>query len=176
MRRSAAVAVRAAKVAGEAYVAAFAGLYGFAYCTLALGNVFGPRQDPHGEAGVVSIFARTLLRGEPTRIYGDGTAIRDYVHVSDVATALLLAAEGGGDGQRLNIGSGRGTSVRSLHASLAEIIGVEDAPVLMPARTGELQRIVLDVGAAGRTLGWSPSVGFDDGLKETVEWVREVGS
>jgi dTDP-glucose 4,6-dehydratase len=66
--------------------------------------------------------------------------------------------------------------VRSLHASLAEITGVEDAPVFMPERTGELQRIVLDVGAAGRRLGWSPSIGFDDGLRDTVEWVREVGS
>jgi UDP-glucose 4-epimerase len=166
----------AAKVAGEAYVAAFAALYGFAHCSLALGNVFGPRQDPHGEAGVVSIFASAMLRGQPTKIYGDGTAIRDYVHVHDVSAALVLAAEGRGDGHRLNIGSGRGTSVRSLHTSLAAIAGADDAPVFMPARTGELQRIVLDVEAAGRTLGWSPSIGFDDGLKQTVDWVREGGA
>jgi UDP-glucose 4-epimerase len=166
----------AAKVAGETYVAAFAGLYGFAYCSLALGNVYGPRQDPHGEAGVVSIFARAMLEGDPTRIYGDGTAIRDYVHVDDVCAALQLAAEGRGDGRRLNIASGRGVSVRELHTSLAAITGAEDSPVFMPARTGELQRIVLDVGAAEQSLGWSPEIGLDDGLQDTVEWVRKSAS
>jgi UDP-glucose 4-epimerase len=164
----------AAKVAGEVYVAAFAGLYGFAYCNLALGNVFGPRQDPHGEAGVVSIFARALLRGAGTRIYGDGTAVRDYVHVDDVAAALLLAVEGRGDGQRLNIASGRGTSVRALHTRLAAITAADDTPEYAPARTGELQRIVLDVGAAERSLGWSPAVGLDAGLRDTVAWVRDA--
>lgn len=162
----------AAKVAGEAYVSAFAGLYGMQYCTLALGNVFGPRQDPHGEAGVVAIFAKAMLSGAPTRIYGDGNAVRDYVHVDDVVKALWQAAIGRGDGQRFNVGTGRGTSVRELHTAIARVVGVPDEPVMLPRRTGELDRIVLDVTAAKSGLRWSPAVSLEDGLIGTVDWLR----
>ncbi len=165
----------AAKVAGEAYVGAFAGLYGMAHCTLALGNVYGPRQDPHGEAGVVAIFARGLLLGGGTRIYGDGSAVRDYVYVHDVVDALLLAAEGHGDGRRFNIGTGRGTSVRQLHSLLARITGAVDEPVLAPSRTGELNTIVLDVTSASRDLGWSARTSLEQGLAATCPWVESVG-
>ena len=162
----------AAKVAGEVYLAAFAGLYGFAYCNLALGNVYGPRQDPHGEAGVVAIFGRALLAGEPTWIYGDGSAVRDYVHVDDVVEAIALAAAGRGDGRRLNIGTGRGTSVRELHSLLAAAAGASDSPGYRPVRTGELQQIVLGVERAERHLGWTPTTGLERGLTQTIEWIR----
>ena len=162
----------AAKVAGEAYVSAFAGLYGMQFCSLALGNVFGPRQDPHGEAGVVAIFARALLTGDPTRIFGDGSSVRDYVYVDDVVKALLHAAAGRGDGRRLNIGTGRGTSVAQLHSLIAGLAGAEDAPVRVPPRVGELDRIVLDGSAAASAMSWVPQTSLAAGLAMTVEWVR----
>ena len=161
----------AAKVAGESYVAAFGGLYGMRYCSLALGNVYGPRQDPHGEAGVVAIFGRALMSGDPTYIYGDGSAVRDYVYVDDVVTAIERAVGGAADGQRLNIGTGRGTTVRELHTLLAETVGVPDRPGYRPARAGELQQIVLDIGRAGRSLGWTPGTGLAQGLKQTIAWI-----
>lgn len=162
----------AAKVAGEAYVSAFAGLHGMQYCTLALGNVFGPRQDPHGEAGVVAIFARGLLTGTATRIYGDGSAMRDYVYVGDVVDAIDRAAAGHGSDSRWNVGTGRGTSVRDLHAALARIIGTQDSPLMCASRTGELRHIVLDVSAAREGLGWEPRTPLEVGLRATVDRVR----
>ena len=164
----------AAKVAGEAYVSAFARLYGMQYCTLVLGNVFGPRQDPHGEAGVVAIFARALLSGAPSRIFGGGTSIRDYVHVEDVVEALWRAAEGMGDGQRVNIGSGRGTSIRELHTTIARVVGARDEPDFAPVRLGELERIVLDVSAAQAAMGWSPRISLEEGLVGTVRWICDT--
>jgi UDP-glucose 4-epimerase len=161
----------AAKVAGEVYVSAFAGLYGLQFCTLALGNVYGPRQDPHGEAGVVAIFARRLLAGAPTTIYGDGGAVRDYVYVDDVVRALELAAAGRGDGRRFNVGTGLGTTVRELHALLADSTGAVDEPGHAPPRTGELDRVVLDVQAA-KDMGWSPDTSLKEGLARTVAWIR----
>lgn len=163
----------AAKVAGEAYVSAFCRLYGLRYCTLALGNVYGPRQDPHGEAGVVSIFAGALAQGAPTWIYGDGSAVRDYVFITDVVEAIERAVAGAGDGTRLNVGTGRGTSVRELHTLIAGVLGAPDRPGYRPARTGELQHVVLDVGAAGRRMGWYPRTGLEEGLARTVEWLRD---
>jgi UDP-glucose 4-epimerase len=162
----------AAKVAGEAYVSAFGALHGLRYCVLAFGNVYGPRQDPHGEAGVVAIFARALLNGGPTRIFGDGSAVRDYVHVADAVRAVRLAADGNGDGRRFNVATGTGTSVRELHKLLAGIVGAPDAPELAPARAGELNRVVLDVHAAADHLGWTPTIELLDGLTETVDWAR----
>ncbi len=162
----------AAKAAGEGYLAAYGRLHGLAGVALRLGNVYGPRQDPHGEAGVVAIFARALLAGAPTRIFGDGTSSRDYVHVDDVVDAVLRCLGGKGDGRRLNIGSGTATTVRELHRLVAASAGAPDAPTFAPARPGELQAIALDGSAARRTLGWEPAVGLSDGLAETVSWVR----
>ena len=161
----------AAKVAGEVYVSAFAGLYGFAYCNLALGNVYGPRQDPHGEAGVVAIFGRALLAGEPTWIYGDGSAVRDYVYIDDVVDAIELAAGGSADGRRLNVGTGVGTTVKELHSLLAAAAGAADSPGYRASRTGELQQIVLDVEGAKDSMGWVPSTALDDGLARTLKWI-----
>ncbi|MFN2537944.1 MAG: NAD-dependent epimerase/dehydratase family protein [Mycobacteriales bacterium] len=161
-----------AKAAGETYVAAYQRLHGLPGCSLRLGNVYGPRQDPHGEAGVVSIFAGALAKGRPTRIFGDGTSTRDYVYVDDVVDAFLRCLGGKGDGRRLNIGSGTGTTVRQLHTLIAGAVGATDAPEFAPARTGELQAITLDVGQARRTLGWEPVVGLEQGLAQTVDWIR----
>ena len=164
----------AAKVAGEAYVAAFGGLYGFRYCNLALGNVYGPRQDPHGEAGVVAIFARALLTDEPTWIYGDGSAVRDYVYVADVVAAIELAARGAGDGFRYNIGTARGTTVRELHTLIADAVGASDSPGYREARPGELQHVVLAIEAAELRMGWSPTTTLERGVAQTVQWLRDT--
>ncbi|MCU1600622.1 MAG: dTDP-glucose 4,6-dehydratase [Frankiales bacterium] len=161
-----------AKAAGETYVAAYQRLHGLAGCCLRLGNVYGPRQDPHGEAGVVSIFAGALLKRQPTRLFGDGTSTRDYVYVDDVVDAFLRCLGGKGDGRRLNVGSGTGTTVRALHTAVARAVSAPDAPEFAPARPGELHSIVLDVGQARRALGWEPTVGLEQGLAQTVDWVR----
>jgi UDP-glucose 4-epimerase len=161
-----------AKAAGETYVAAYQRLHGLAGCSLRLGNVYGPRQDPHGEAGVVSIFAGALATGQPTRVFGDGTSSRDYVYVDDVVDAFVRCLGGKGDGRRLNIGSGAGTTVRQLHTLIARAVGAPDAPEFAPSRPGELQTITLDVGQARRALGWEPVVGLEQGLAQTVDWVR----
>jgi UDP-glucose 4-epimerase len=164
----------AAKVAGETYVAAYQRLHGLPGCSLRLGNVYGPRQDPHGEAGVVSIFAGRLAKGQPTTIYGDGTSSRDYVYVDDVVDAVVRCLGGKGDGRRLNIGSGTPTTVRRLHTLVARAVGATDAPEFAPSRAGELQAITLDVGQARRALGWEPVVGLEQGLAQTVDWVRSA--
>jgi UDP-glucose 4-epimerase len=161
-----------AKAAGETYVAAYQRLHGLAGCSLRLGNVYGPRQDPHGEAGVVSIFAGALAKGQATKVFGDGTSSRDYVYVDDVVDAFVRCLGGKGDGRRLNIGSGAGTTVRQLHTLVARAVGSADAPDFAPARPGELQAITLDVGQARRALGWEPVVGLEQGLAQTVDWVR----
>ena len=163
----------AAKAAGETYLAAYQRLHGLAGCALRLGNVYGPRQDPHGEAGVVSIFAGALADGGPTRIFGDGSSTRDYVYVDDVVDAFLRCLGGKGDGRRLNIASGTGTTVRRLHTLVAQAVGAVDAPEFAPARRGELHSVVLDVGQARRALGWEPVVGLEQGLAQTVDWVRK---
>lgn len=162
----------AAKVAGETYLDAYRRLHGLQGVALRLGNVYGPRQDPHGEAGVVAIFARTLLAGKTARIFGDGSSSRDYVHVQDVVDAFLRCLGGKGDGRRLNVGSGVQTTVRELHALVAKAAGVADAPEFAPVRPGELQAIALDSGAARRALGWEPSADLAEGIAETVAWVR----
>ncbi|MCW2501605.1 MAG: NAD-dependent epimerase/dehydratase [Frankiales bacterium] len=162
----------AAKAAAETYVAAYARLHGLRGVSLRLGNVYGPRQDPHGEAGVVSIFAGALVAGRPTTVFGDGTSSRDYVYVEDVVDAFLRCLGGKGDGRRLNVGSGRATSVRALHALVAKAVGAPDAPEFAPPRSGELQAVALDSSAARRALGWEPAVTLEDGLARTVDWLR----
>ncbi len=163
----------AAKVAGEHYLEVYRTLHGLGGVSLRLGNVYGPRQDPHGEAGVVALFARALTEGRTARIFGDGTSSRDYVYVDDVVDAVLRCLGGKGNGRRLNIGSGTATTVRELHRLVAEAAGAPDAPDFGPVRPGELQGIALDGGAARRTLDWEPAVGLRDGLAHTVEWIRK---
>lgn len=162
----------AAKISGENYLRVYRRLGPLETTALALGNVYGPRQDPNGEAGVVAIFASALLDGRPTVIFGDGEATRDYVYIDDVVEALLLAAGNRGDGLRLNIGTGSETSVRALHRLIAEVLERPDTPVFRPARAGELQRVVLDPAAAERVLGWRPRTQLHDGLFRTVAWLQ----
>ena len=161
-----------AKLAGGLYLEVYGALHGLAGTTLALANVYGPRQDPNGEAGVVAIFAGRLLSGRPCTVFGTGEQIRDFVFVDDVADALLAAAERA-DGQLLNIGTGVGTSVNDLYRTMAAIVGGPDDPERGSARPGELDRSVLDATRAAGELGWRPVTGLDDGLQATLDWFSD---
>jgi UDP-glucose 4-epimerase len=154
------------KLAGEEYLAAYNRLHGTSHASLRYGNVYGPRQDPHGEAGVVAIFFGRLAAGERARIYGDGQQTRDYVYVGDVARATLAAA---GSGDVFNVGSGIETSVVELYELCRRVAGSDLNPEHAEARLGELQRSVLDVSHADRVLGWRPEVGLGEGLRRTWE-------
>ncbi len=164
----------AGKVAGEIYLNTFRHLYGLDCSHIAPANVYGPRQDPHGEAGVVAIFAQALLSGKPTKVFGDGTKTRDYVYVDDVVDAFIKAAGDAGGGQRFNIGTGMETSDRKLHSAVAAAVGGPDDPAFHPDRLGDLRRSCLDIGLAERVLGWRPQVQLDDGIRRTVEYFRHV--
>jgi UDP-glucose 4-epimerase len=157
------------KLAAEEYLSAYNRLYGSAHVSLRYGNVYGPRQDPHGEAGVVAIFMNALRDGKTPRIYGDGRQTRDYVFVGDVVAATLAAA--GHDGGVFNVGTGKETSVVDLYEHVQRAAGVEREPELAGARPGELQRSVLDPSLAGRELGWQPAHSLDDGLAATWAWI-----
>src|ERR1700761_7047140 len=151
----------AGKVAGEIYLNTFRHLYGLDCSHIAPANVYGPRQDPHGEAGVVAIFAQALLSGKPTKVFGDGTNTRDYVFVEDVVDAFVRASGEAGSAQRFNIGTGIETSDRQLHTAVAKAVGGPDGPAFAPARLGDLKRSSLDFGLAERVLGWQPKVQLD---------------
>jgi UDP-glucose 4-epimerase len=134
--------------------------------------VFGPRQSPHGEGGVVSIIGSRLLSGEPVTVYGDGRQTRDFVFVADIASAALAAASHPPVG-RVNIGTGTETTVNELYRQLAALAGRGDAPVsYAPARPGEVLRSCLDATRAARVLGWQPRVTLGDGLTATMQWLR----
>ncbi|OBF40764.1 UDP-glucose 4-epimerase [Mycobacterium sp. ACS1612] len=162
----------AGKVAGEVYLNMFRNLYGLECSHIAPGNVYGPRQDPHGEAGVVAIFSRALLAGRPTKIFGDGTDTRDYVFVEDVVDAFVKASGEAGGGQRFNIGTGVETSVRQLHSLVAAAADAPDEPEFHPPRLGELKRSSLDSSRAKQVLGWAPQVAIAEGVAKTVEYFR----
>jgi UDP-glucose 4-epimerase len=162
----------ASKAAAELWLQTFQRLHGLRWTALALANVYGPRQDPAGEAGVISLFGARMLAGQPTTIYGDGSQTRDFVYVKDAAAAFRAACELGVDGVRLNIGTGVETSVRHLHTELAALCGARDEFVTGPTRAGELHRSALDASRARQLLGWEPRTGLRTGLAETVEWLR----
>jgi UDP-glucose 4-epimerase len=166
----------AGKVAGEIYLNTFRNLYGLDCSHIAPANVYGPRQDPHGEAGVVAIFAQALLAGKPTKVFGDGTKTRDYVYVDDVVDAFIKAAGEAGGGQRFNVGTGIETSDRQLHSAVAAAVGGPDDPEFHPDRLGDLRRSCLDIGLAARVLGWRPRVQLHDGVRRTVEYFRHAHS
>lgn len=157
------------KFAAEGYLALYERLYGLSGVSLRLGNVYGPRQDPLGEAGVIAIFCGRLRAGERPTVFGDGTQTRDYIYVGDVVAAALAAAGSSFSGP-VNIGSGIETDVLELARVLAEIEGSEDfTPELAPARAGEVQRISLDASKAERELGWRASTSVADGLRLTLD-------
>jgi UDP-glucose 4-epimerase len=159
----------AAKKAVADYLAVYRELHGIEFTALALANVYGPRQDPFGEAGVVAIFAAKLLAGDPCTIFGDGAQTRDFVYVDDVVDAFSRAATKG-SGLLMNIGTGVETSVNDLYRTMAAAAGVTAAAHRAPARTGELQRSALDPGRAAIHLGWKPWTALDDGTSAVLRW------
>jgi len=160
-----------AKKAVFDYLAAYRELYQLEFTVLAFGNVYGPRQNPHGEAGVVAIFSGLLLDGRQCTIYGDGSQTRDYVYVDDVVDSMVRSVERGG-GLLCNIGTGVETSVIEVHDAVAIGVGVQAQPIYASERPGELPRVSLDPGRAAMQLGWQPWTTFQDGVNQTVEWFR----
>jgi UDP-glucose 4-epimerase len=156
------------KFAGEGYLALYERLYGLSTIPLRLGNVYGPRQDPLGEAGVIAIFCGKLRAGERPTVFGDGKQTRDYIYVGDVVSAMLAAADAETTGP-VNVGTGIETDVLELASALGELGGTESfEPEMAPARTGEVQRISIDPARAERELGWTPQMGLSEGLRVTL--------
>jgi UDP-glucose 4-epimerase len=160
----------ASKWAGEAYLQTWSKSSGIAHAVCRLGNVYGPRQSPHGEAGVVSIFSYHLHQGRPPKIFGFGKPTRDYVHVADVVSALRAAS---GTAGTFNVATGVETDVHTIWSALADAAGSEVEPELAPLREGELQRSCLDASRARRELGWEARIPLEQGLRETYEALVE---
>ena len=148
-------------------------LSGIRYTILRYGNVYGPRQDPFGEAGVVAIFANAMMRGKPPTIFGDGSHERDYVYVDDVVRANVLALAQAEDGV-YNIGTGEGTTVAQVFDALAGATDYGGSPEHATERPGDVHRIYLDVRRAERGLGWRASVSLEEGIRCTVDAMREA--
>jgi UDP-glucose 4-epimerase len=156
-----------AKFAAEGYVALYRRLYGLSGVSLRFGNIYGPRQDPLGEAGVVAIFCGRLAEGKPPIVFGDGRQTRDYIYVGDAVEAMLAAQAGQASGE-INIGTGDEVSVLDLVDHLGRIAGRADLqPEMAPARPGEVQRISIDPTLASSELGWAPATKLADGLERT---------
>ena len=162
------------KLAAEGYLGLFSRLHGLETVALRFGNVYGPRQDPLGEAGVVAIFCGALLEGRSPTVFGDGLQTRDYIYVGDVVSAFLGAASSGAVGS-FNVGTGIETNVLELGAALAAAAGVDFAPEMAPPRAGEVRRIAIDSARATRELGWTAATDLDSGLAKTLEWARTAG-
>ena len=158
------------KAVGD-YLVAYRQLHDLEFTALALANVYGPRQNPHGEAGVVAIFSQRLLAGEGCTIFGDGSSTRDYVFVDDVVDGFARAVEAG-DGLLLNIGTGVETNIRRLYDAVAHAVGTDAEPVYAPERPGELHRSCLDPGRAGVHLSWRPWTTLEQGVAATVDSFR----
>jgi len=158
---------------------ALAALRGFEGVAMRYANVFGPRQDPKSEAGVVSIFVSRLLAGQPLTVFGDGRQTRDYVFVKDVARANVLAAsvsvssDGDLDGPAFNIATSVQRNVLELAASVGQVMGRKPELEFAEPRPGELSRSALDVSKAKKVLGWTPQYVFEDGLRELVDWFKK---
>lgn len=163
----------AGKQAAEAYVATLARFHGVSHVVLRLGNVYGPRQNPHGEAGVVAIFSERLLLQQPPIVYGHGTPTRDYVHVRDIARAFLALADADVAGT-FNLGWGREVAVLEVLQGLQRAAGTNEEPQLEPLRPGELTRSAIDSSAAEAAFGWRPEIELDEGLGDTFRWYAET--
>jgi UDP-glucose 4-epimerase len=167
------------KLAGEYYLRALAALRGFEGVAMRYANVFGPRQDPKSEAGVVSIFVSRLLEQRPLTVFGDGKQTRDYVFVKDVARANVLAssrpmpADGTFDAPAFNIATGKERSVLELAEAVGRVVGQGVTLEFADPRPGELLRSVLDASKAREVLGWTPTVAFDEGLAQLVRWFQQ---
>jgi UDP-glucose 4-epimerase len=158
------------KYCAEQYIGYFRRTYELETVVLRYANVYGPRQNPNGEGGVVGIFARRILLGEPCIVYGDGEQTRDFVFVVDVARANRLAMQG--TLGTFNIGTGAETSLNQLLTSFERVVGHPVARQYAPARLGEVQRMAVDASEARHRLGWLPTVSLEDGLARTLEWVK----
>lgn len=166
----------ASKHTVEHYLEMYHLLYGQRYTTLRYANVYGPRQDPNGEAGVVAIFAGKMLRGEPVAIFGDGGQERDFVYVGDCAQANLLALTSEIPDGTYNIGSGVATSVNGIFSALQRLTGYSGLPQHLEAKAGETRRIFLSAEKAGRELNWVPAVALEEGLGRTVAHFTNVAA
>jgi UDP-glucose 4-epimerase len=162
------------KVAGEFYLNSFSLLSGIRCTHLALANVYGPRQSPEGEAGVVAIFAAALLAGHPTKVFGDGGNTRDYVYVDDVARAFILASGSDADRVRFNIGTGRRTSDLELHRLVAAAVGGTSEPEHAPARLGDVRDSAVDATRAEQFLDWRPEWELAAGVARTVDYFATI--
>lgn len=158
-----------AKLAAEKYIKAYHALYGLRYTIFRYSNVYGPRQDPHGEAGVVAIFSQRLLAGEPIYIFGTGRQTRDFVFVEDVADANLRALKSGTNSV-INVGTGVEVPIVDLYREMADILGVQRKPLFKSKRAGELNRSVLSPTFALKAIGWSPQNKISDGLQKTIAY------
>ena len=169
----------ASKLAGEHYARMLGALRGFDAVSMRYSNVFGPRQDPKSEAGVVSIFVSRLLEEKPLTIFGDGTQTRDYVFVADVARANFLAGTkplppaGVHEARAFNIATSRETTVLELAATVGRVMNVQPVLEFSPPRAGELQRSALDVSKARAALGWAPEFTFESGLPRLIDWFKK---
>jgi UDP-glucose 4-epimerase len=168
-----------AKLSAEYYLAYYGRVHNLDSSPLRFGNVYGPRQDPHGEAGVVAIFCGRILGNQPLRIFGDGLQTRDYVYVGDVARAMYLAAtrplppRGRLDARAFNIGTGKGTSVIEIARLLQEIAGTKVPVEFAPHRPGEQQESFVNADKARELLGWTPQVSLQEGLAMTFAWFEQ---
>ena len=160
-----------AKYCAEQYVGLYNRLHGTSHSILRLANVYGPRQDPTGESGVITIFCARLLAGQRPTIYGDGTQTRDYVYVGDVVAAFLAAAGHGRPGT-WNIGTGAEVSVLDLASMIGDVAGRPADPEFAPFRPGELQRSAIAVERAKRDIGWNPATSLADGIRATYQWIE----
>lgn len=160
-----------AKKITDDYLHYFAFAHDLEFMSLGFSNVYGPWQDPHGEAGVVAIFSKKLLAGEPATIFGDGSITRDFVYVDDVTEACIRAAEVGGN-MYVNIGTGVETSMNELYDKIAAAIPTQARPAYGAPKAGDVQRSVLDASKAKTVLGWEPWIDLDEGIQRTVEFFR----
>jgi len=165
-----------AKLATEAYLFFYKVQYGIDYLALRFGNVYGPRQDPHGEAGVVAIFCGRILDGKPATIYGTGAQTRDYVYVGDVVRAIVAALRSNASGLALNVGTGIETNVNELYSTLAGIADFPTHPEYGAAKPGEQMRSVVSPARAAEVLGWHPETNLETGLRETFKYFKEQRS
>lgn len=160
------------KGTAEVYLEFYGRLYGLPYTILRYANVYGPRQDPHGEAGVVAIFSEMMIRGQRPSIFGDGSKTRDYVYVEDIAEANVLALEKG-DGGVYNVGAGRQITDDEIFNAIRDALGAEMTPIYTDFRTGEVRHICLDASRIRRDLGWSAKTPLEEGIPKAVKFYQE---
>jgi len=160
------------KYCGEKYIQYYHDLFDQDYVILRYPNVYGPRQDPHGEAGVVAIFSGLLLQGKQPKIFGSGEATRDYLYVGEIVRANLMVLDKGTN-KLMNLGTGVETSVNDLFKKMRDIIGVDVEAIHMPDRPGEVQRISIEASYAKKTIGWEPEITLEEGLVKTIAFFRK---